>query len=264
MMNKSMLLAVLVIALSGCLPYNNAYYGAKPTGYYQNSYNNQMQYPYNNAMNQPSSQNNFEDDLEDIGYNANETIDSQYSVMNNAHSIPVQQVKQQTVYQELPQNPMAQQQFRTPRTPYYNPSLSQAPQIPEMQNSRGNGVVGIGNSLEARQTPINRNEKLKLIMPSSWRMAHPSIGKGLEVANEAERFEFNRVLNIVNVKNPADIFIGAKPVTVIGLTNNGVSNSQGFLCKDVYLLQANRDKVEKMWGKFCRHPNWNEWVLTNW
>jgi hypothetical protein len=163
----------------------------------------------------------------------------------------------------MPDSPTSGQ-FTQPKTPYYNPNLATMPQAPAQNNMQySNGVIGIGDSLD-KVNPLNRNKDLKLIMPSSWRMAHPSIGKGLELANEAERLEFNRALNNVSVKAPADVFIGGKQATIIALESNVSSNARGFLCKNTYLVKANRDKVEKMWGKFCRHPNWNEWVLTSW
>jgi hypothetical protein len=263
-MKKLVSLTGLVMALAACVPYNNAYYGNRP-GYYPSSYANQ-QMPYQNQpqYNKTASVISSYDEFSEMsGYGSDDILSESAYEELQASAIPVQQSYQQTVYQDMPENPAANQ-FAQPKTPYYNPNLALQQQAPAQNNMQySNGVIGVGDSLDTVD-PLNRNKDLKLVMPHAWRMAHPSIGKGLELANEAERLEFNRALNNVSVKAPADVFIGGKQATIIALEGNVTSNSRGFLCKNTYLVKANRDKVEKMWGKFCRHPNWNEWVLTSW
>tara|TARA_Y100001960_G_scaffold334048_1_gene444169 strand:+ start:5990 stop:6754 length:765 start_codon:yes stop_codon:yes gene_type:complete len=254
-MKKVFTLLAMVAGLSACVPYNN-YYSQQPAGYYPNaSYNN----PYQNQQDSQASlySHNYEQSLEMHEDRELDTI-----AMMQQSAIPVKEVRQQTVYQEMPQNPMYQAQQTQGLRPYYNPALVE-------QSSRG--VVGVGQAMPGQTTkplPVSTGYKKdgssKLIVPNAWRMAHPSIGKGLELTNQQERLELNLALNSSTVKETKDVKLSGFPVAIIGLANSSSANSQGFLCKDVYLVKANNSGVERMWSKFCRHPNWNEWVLTAW
>ena len=261
MIKKSILALALTFTLGACVPYNNAYYGNKP-GYYPNNYNN-YQAPQAQANRyQAPVANSFEDELDEIGYSESASVVDGYSALNQ------QPVRQMPTYQNQAGNPMLNQ-APAQSAPAYNPNMQvrgqQMPQAPQ-------GVVGVGQSLNYHnqvqpvlQTQQDYNAKSsKLIMPSSWKIAHPSIGKGLELADQAERLNLNKALTSVNIKNPKDVTIGGKPVTVLALMNSSMANSQGMLCKNVYLLQPERSSLNKMWGKFCRNPNWSEWVLTSW
>lgn len=243
-MKKIFVLLVSVAGLSACLPYNN-YYSANRPGYYPN------QYPSYNA------ENNYSQSY-DKGYmdrTEDRSIDELAMVQQTA--IPVQQLRQQTVYQELPQNPAYGMQVQQAK-PYYNPAIGQL---------ESRGVVGVGQTL---QKPVSKNyskpekRSSKLIIAHAWRMAHPSIGEGLELSDQKERLILNTAINQAATQNPVDINIVGTPVSIISLANSSSANSKGYLCKNVYLVKANGNNVEKMWGQFCRHPNWNEWVLTKW
>ncbi|HAG52831.1 MAG TPA: hypothetical protein DCL21_03495 [Alphaproteobacteria bacterium] len=262
MIKKSLLALALTFSLSACLPYNNAYYANKP-GYYPNTYNNyqapQAQ-PQANRYQAPVA-NNFEDELDEIGYNETASVAGGYSAMNQ-QAAPASQPRKYPTYQEQTQNPML------------NSTRGQQPAVysPNMQPRGPQGVVGVGQSLDyhSQVQPLLQDQQeykdksSKLIMPSSWKIAHPSIGKGLELADQAERMNLNKALTSVNIKNPMDVTVGGKPVTVLALMNSSMANSQGMLCKNVYLLQPERSSLNKMWAKFCRNPNWSEWVLTSW
>lgn len=254
-MKKTFILLAMAAGLSACLPYNS-YYAQQP-GYYPNA-------SYNLYQNQQDSQAALYSHNYDQTLDMNDDRDLDTLAMMQQSAIPVREVRQQTVYQELPQNPMYQNSMQQSQglVPYYNPALVE-------QNSRG--VVGVGQAMSGqtvKSLPVNsgydKEGTSKLILPNAWRMAHPSIGKGLELTNQQERLELNLALNSANIKDTKDIKVNGIPVAIISLANSSTANSQGFLCKDVYLVKANKSGIERMWSKFCRHPNWNEWVLTAW
>lgn len=244
-MKKIFVLLASIAGLSACVPYNN-YYSANRPGYYPN------QYPSYNAENNYSQ--SYEKNYMDNNYDER-SIDEIEMLQQSA--VPVQQVRQQTIYQELPQNPSYGMQAQQAQ-PYYNPAI-----VP--QDARG--VVGVGQTL---RQPVKKDydqyqrKKSKLIIAHAWRMAHPSIGKGLELADQKERLDLNTAINQASQQNAVEVSLASMPVTIISLDNSSSANAQGYLCKSVYLVKANGNNIEKMWGQFCRHPNWNEWVLTQW
>lgn len=252
-MKKIFALLIVATGLSACLPYNS-YYSTKPAYYQAGYYDNSQVYSHN-----------FEQGLnENYNYN-NQNIDEMPIIPENLMQANNQQ---QNIYQDFAQTGNINN-YPSQSKPYYNPNLMPNSSMP-MVNEDARGVVGIGQMLEKNNYTQNSNsngyEKSsnKLIVPHAWRMSHPSIGKGLELANQQERLDINKALTMVSIKKPIEIKIAEQNVSVISLANSSSANSNGYLCKDVYLVKANRENVDKMWGKFCRHPNWNEWVLTAW
>lgn len=252
MTNKIIMLIAATLGLSACQPYNS-YYGQ---GYYnQGSYSNYKmpQAAYNLA------QTNFEDELAEIGYSDSATLSDPYSMVSTQAPMPLQP--------QAPISPVGGLNQQAQQPVYYNTANASMVAGPQ-------GVIGVGQTLAApvAQSQVFQNQggyaynakTSTLIMPDAWRIVHPSIGKGLELTNQTERFELNKALNGVTIKKPEKIILGSKNVTLIGLANASSANSQGFLCKDVYLVKSDRNDINAMWGSFCRHPNWNEWVLTKW